>query len=303
MSKSKTASVQGKCAFCSKAATLRLSHIASNFAFLHAQRLFGQQFLSHGTPGDIAQQAYRRYMLCHDCEQLFGTFESAFARDIYHPFMRGIRKSVAYDERVLKLAVSLAWRTAHVFLEDGLIPQVFEADLRKAAQDWHHFLDGTAADAGKYRHYVQLFDLDRLEQDVKIAASTLHTSVPKGFYSGVLGGLEPGVAIKAGDRISIYVVMAGCVFWTDIVPSVVPVRAAIAIEQKGQIDLGQQVLDLEIIATLMNRQHEVNKRFISVAGNVVDRRLQSLDRQTNDPIASQQVRALRKRILAADLNV
>jgi len=66
---------------------------------------------------EISQDGYKIYLLCSDCEQEFSRYETYFSSVVYQPTIKNIKKSINYDERLLKFVVSLGWRFLYVYLQ------------------------------------------------------------------------------------------------------------------------------------------------------------------------------------------
>ena len=100
------------CQLCKKQAALHQSHVISRFIV--------QDFKDYSTTGRLgdittpnlpAQDGPKAYLMCSDCEQLIGQYESEFAARIYHPFVEDREVPISYGPWLLKFCVSTSWRT------------------------------------------------------------------------------------------------------------------------------------------------------------------------------------------------
>src|SRR5215218_5809961 len=74
------------CAFCEQQKELQLSHVIPRFVikWLRDTSATGHVRASH-TPNLRVQDGWKARMLCWDCEQMFGTWEKAFAEEAFYP--------------------------------------------------------------------------------------------------------------------------------------------------------------------------------------------------------------------------
>ena len=78
-------------------------------------------FRSSQIPDLRVQDGLKPRMLCKRCEQLFSTWEKAFAEKCFVPLNSGNVRDVRYGPWMLKFATSVSWRVLRLFAaNDGL---------------------------------------------------------------------------------------------------------------------------------------------------------------------------------------
>src|ERR1017187_10349018 len=99
----------GVCELCQKQANLLQSHVLPAFVF---KRLKNAGHIRHSqTPNRRAQDGFKKEWLCRECEDLFNSFETPFATQIFHPYDLDRAIRVRYSEWMLKFCVSVSWRS------------------------------------------------------------------------------------------------------------------------------------------------------------------------------------------------
>src|SRR3954470_18002558 len=88
------------CALCGEQARLKLSHIIPRFVSRALKR-----------PGGAT-----RPLLCSECEDLFGGYESTFARVVFHPLLANPRVVAKYEKWLVQFAASVSWRVVEEHL-------------------------------------------------------------------------------------------------------------------------------------------------------------------------------------------
>ena len=111
-----------QCALCASTSELQASHIIPGFVFdwLRDTSATGH-FRSSQIPDLRVQDGLKPRMLCKSCEQLFSTWEKAFAEKCFVPLNSGNVRDVRYGPWMLKFATSVSWRVLRLFAaNDGL---------------------------------------------------------------------------------------------------------------------------------------------------------------------------------------
>lgn len=135
--------MKGYCRLCKQETELLESHIVPNFIYrwLKESSVTGH-FRSGETVNRRVQDGIKTYLLCSDCEKLFGVWENAFAQEIFVPLHEG-RAMNAYGPWLLKFSVSISWRILTYF-KDGLDLNHFSEDLLRSVDNalnvWQEFL-------------------------------------------------------------------------------------------------------------------------------------------------------------------
>jgi hypothetical protein len=72
----------GECQLCRKQAELLQSHVLPSFVFKWMKQAGYMRFAE--TPNRRSQDGIKRRWLCRECEDLFNSFETPFANNIFH---------------------------------------------------------------------------------------------------------------------------------------------------------------------------------------------------------------------------
>ena len=240
------------CRLCKEPKTLVLSHVMPNFAVKAARdQSFADQFISHEETPKLVQQAFRRDLLCSDCDgKRIGNLESEFCKQIFNPFRQGQRLHVHYDSWLLGFAVSLAWRATIVHLEDGLITSKSDAmHLRKACHTWRQFLLGRSRNPGLYQHHLHLFDVDEIDRQLNAVRHKFEPDLKQGFYAWMVGHIGPSIlrgSGKSSGQLAILAKFANGVLLSYINPHW---QHRPCIGSSGVLDLSNQLIDPELVGT------------------------------------------------------
>jgi hypothetical protein len=197
--------IEGSCKLCGKPSELQNSHVIPRFVTKKVKK--GGR-LGVVNSNQILQDSFKDHLLCRSCEQLFGSWESWFAETIFHPIQNGsvAGKSISYDHRAMKFAVSVSWRTL-VYktrsgvesLYDGKLPEDLRQQIRSAEDTWRNYLLGNRKEIGSYSQYIYLLP----QVDVHNAKSRLE--VPLLGYFG--HALESNVV--AGPKVALTLTKMG----------------------------------------------------------------------------------------------
>lgn len=129
------------CALCEIHAGLRRSHIVPRFVSRALK-----------VPDGPA-----RALLCSHCEDLFGGYESTFARAVFHPLLADARLVAKYEQWLLQFAVSVCWRVLEAHLTDTSPAPV--SPLVASRETWRQFLRGKLS--GVAAHPIHLLRAER----------------------------------------------------------------------------------------------------------------------------------------------
>ena len=98
------------CAFCGNISDLRESHIIPAFVFRWLRTRSGKGHIRNtGNPNRRIQDGPKLYLLCDACENQFSRYETAFAKNVFHPWHAG-NYQISYSDWLLKFCVSISWR-------------------------------------------------------------------------------------------------------------------------------------------------------------------------------------------------
>ncbi len=136
--------MKGICRLCDKDRDLRESHVIPGFVYKWLKETSGTGFLRFGLePNKRAQDGYKLYWLCDECEGRLNDWETKFANEIFHPFNKGAIEKAAYGPWLLKFCASVSWRIMNLMLEEHDIshyPETLQDSALKAREIWKEFL-------------------------------------------------------------------------------------------------------------------------------------------------------------------
>ncbi len=152
--------MNGYCRLCKQEKELVESHIIPNFVYrwLKESSVTGH-FRFGETINRRVQDGTKAYLLCGDCEQLFGAWENTFAKEIFVPLHEGGATKV-YGPWLLKFSVSISWRILTYFKE-CLDLNHFSEDLLRSVDNalnvWQEFLLGKRLHPDKCEQHILPF--------------------------------------------------------------------------------------------------------------------------------------------------
>src|SRR5258708_13965527 len=100
--------MRAKCALCFEERELQLSHIVPKFVFGYVKRSAPSALRSHRTPNLRIQDGEKEYLLCWECEQIFGGWEKTFSEQLFIPLHDPlpVTTTIPYRHWALKFAFS-----------------------------------------------------------------------------------------------------------------------------------------------------------------------------------------------------
>ena len=142
----------GKCHLCGKIKELKKSHIWPQFAY----KRFASNPAKGGQFADLTKQQlnneqYTSFWFCHECEQILGKTEDYAAR-LCSKIEADPKKDHAYDERLLRFAVSISWRTLK-YHTPGTHNRAVE-NKWEAAGIWKRYLRMSAPRIKSYTQHI-----------------------------------------------------------------------------------------------------------------------------------------------------
>ncbi|MBI5020364.1 MAG: hypothetical protein HZB59_02915 [Ignavibacteriales bacterium] len=154
--------MNGKCLLCSKNRTLILSHIIAKFVFAYLKESAPSAIRTVSVPNQRVQDGIKDYLLCGECEQLFGTWEKAFSECIFLPLHdpSPMTSPIRYESWAIKFAVSVSWRVLHHYLETAS-SEFTEKQMeytRRAFTAWRSFLLEKQKHPGEFEQHLLLLD-------------------------------------------------------------------------------------------------------------------------------------------------
>lgn len=131
------------CRLCKKNSELKESHIIPKAIFRWMKDTSATGYLRFSQNMNIPRQdGLKLPFLCSECEGQFSTYEKYFFEQIFLP-LHNDKARIAYKNRFLKFAASIAWRTLKYFMEKDEIDHLNERQLKycnRALEAWKDFL-------------------------------------------------------------------------------------------------------------------------------------------------------------------
>jgi hypothetical protein len=142
--------VTGQCHLCDQMAALQDSHVWSKFAYKRyaADQTKGGRFADLFKM-ELTNKQYTAFWFCEDCEKKFG--ESA-AGILCQRIDEKPNATQPYDEKFLRFATSISWRTLKLHYEDKANAAIER--LWKGAKQWKRYLRGTTGGINPYTQHV-----------------------------------------------------------------------------------------------------------------------------------------------------
>lgn len=153
---------KGTCHLCQQKAELKHSHILPAFVFRWLKESAGNGHIRHGMePNKRIQDGLKRYWLCSSCEDLLNLSETAFATNLFHPYLEASGKQFNYTRWLLPFCVSLSWRVLKFYLDETHLNNWDSESLAhvvKAEKVWREFLLEERPHPGSYQQHILPLD-------------------------------------------------------------------------------------------------------------------------------------------------
>jgi hypothetical protein len=180
----------GKCLLCHRESELQHSHILPAFVFRWLRESSGGGFLRSGSaPNRRTQDGEKRYWLCSDCEQLFGSWENLFADRLFYPYLRASGGQFGYAHWLMRFCTSVSWRALHFFLDESRLADWNDEALeraRKAESAWRDYLLGARRRPGEFRQH--LLPLDRIANSTDALVPFINRYLMRAVQMDILRG-------------------------------------------------------------------------------------------------------------------
>ena len=105
-----------KCALCGTETNLELSHIVPKMVMRTLKKTAISNIRNSESPNIPAQDSEKHYMLCGNCEDLFGEKETYFANNLFYPYLKKEKSKFDYDSKLFYFQTSLSWRSLYLDL-------------------------------------------------------------------------------------------------------------------------------------------------------------------------------------------
>jgi hypothetical protein len=154
--------MDGICELCGKHALILRSHVLPAFLFKWLKQAGHIRYSE--TPNRRSQDGVKKDWLCRECEDLFNSFETPFATQVFHPYDVNRNLRVRYGEWMLKFCVSVSWRSLLYLKQEQHFSRFNErrvALIDDALQTWSRFLRGDYKHTGAFEvHLLSFVEID-----------------------------------------------------------------------------------------------------------------------------------------------
>lgn len=155
----------GICKLCQQPADLQNSHILPAFSFRWLRESSGNGHIRLGVePNQRVQDGLKRYWLCSQCESRLNNSETAFATNLFYPYLEASGKRFPYSRWLMHFCTSLSWRIIRFYLDEGHLKD-WDAEaithVNAAEQIWRELLLDKQPHPGACQQH--LLPLNRIE--------------------------------------------------------------------------------------------------------------------------------------------
>ena len=230
----------GVCGLCGSNAPLLKSHIIPKFTVDWLKRTSATGYLRQAIQPNIRKQdAPTKRLLCAACEGLFSKSEKLFAENIWVPYQDKGIGSFEYDGWLRSFAISLAWRTVTVGIEEFRQNNPDLNKLTEAADEallcWKNHLLNKSANPGPYENHLLFVNNINVDDDEieNVPDKTFHY-LRRSFDATIMNN---------SIFISAYTKLPGIILFSTIRPYTATKWKGTRISRKGMITTAQQVTD------------------------------------------------------------
>lgn len=280
----------GECRLCESKAQLQYSHIIPKFAGKWLKESSPTGYLRGHDVNRPLQDLRTVELLCAGCEQRFGRWESQFAREIFHPLVEGRAGRFEYGDWLLKLAVSLAWRTAVTSPDPSEILSLPQNNsLAQALRRWRRYLLGVRDNPGPYSHHLFI------ARDVEVGAAI----PPAGFYSYLYRSCDSTFVFNKRDLAS-YTKLGAFLFVSHVIPRSPVGWHGTKLSQAGSLST-TQVLDNGPFAGFLAKRHHEIFGGMELSPRQKEIMHRDLAKNADKAIRSQSLKVIRQELAAAEV--
>ena len=219
------------CALCSENRVLRESHIIPQFVAKWLKDTSATGYLRQAVMSNLRKEDFpKQKLLCDECETRLSRWETQFSQSIFLPYWNG-KTEFAYDNWLLKFAVSLIWRSGIVQLESfrQYKPNLVH-HLEHALPVWKGFLLDKVSSPEPYTHHLLFMDfVENVEGG----------SLPDGFHWYTLRSIDTIIPASSKEVYG-YVKLPAMVFFTGIYPNRLSGWKNTRIFMRGKISASKQ---------------------------------------------------------------
>lgn len=183
---------RGTCRLCQAESDLQLSHILPAFLYRWLRESSGNGYLrASNEPNQRVQDGIKKYWLCSSCESLFSRSETAFAGQLFHPYLSASNRPFRYSRWLLHFCTSVSWRVLHFYSEEGLLKD-WESEaiarVAKAEVVWREYLLGQRPHPGDFRQH--LLPLDQISSASGDLAPNINRYLMRAIHMDICRGTK-----------------------------------------------------------------------------------------------------------------
>lgn len=150
------------CRLCKQEADLQLSHILPAFVFRWMRESSGNGHIRSGTePNKRVQDGLKLPWLCKTCEGVLNQSETAFANNLFYPYIEKSGHEFHYSTWLLHFCVSISWRILIYHTEEHHLNgwnKEETSHVTKAELTWREFLLGQRPHPDRFHQHLIPFD-------------------------------------------------------------------------------------------------------------------------------------------------
>jgi len=178
------------CRLCNAQAHLQLSHVLPAFTYRWLRESSGNGHLrTSAEPNQRVQDGLKRYWLCATCEGLFSKSETAFAGQLFHPYLSASGESFRYSRWLLHFCTSVSWRVLRFYTDENHLkewePEAI-AHVSAAETTWREFLLGKRPHPGPFQQH--LLPLDQVESTTGELAPNINRYLMRAIHMDLCRG-------------------------------------------------------------------------------------------------------------------
>lgn len=130
-----------RCKLCRNGEAIENSHVLPKFATKYLKNTGTGYLRRPETPNLRPQDSLKIPLLCRECEQLFGKYETYFANNVFHKINKDQFEGIQSDDYIYRFSISLLWRAAIVYLDDSSsTKEPYRDVVVEAESEWRDYL-------------------------------------------------------------------------------------------------------------------------------------------------------------------
>ena len=237
-----------KCALCLEEKELLDSHIIPAFVFKWIKETSATGFLRMAKNPNLRQQdGPKSKLLCKKCESLLNDYETLFAKNIFHPYVKieldkngiatGKIKCFDHNDWLLRFIISLHWRflVTKDYTTDIELAK-FKKVLGGIKEDWRQFLLKERNYTGECESHIILF------QSLASANGYIPPNMNEKITCYLLRAIDGGpITSKGKNKLGVFSKIGPIAFLTTIKPDKLKNTNDSRVRMRGKIKTAQHL--------------------------------------------------------------